>query len=665
MKFTRLRLTNIGAFYGSYDFNLTTKYQDKNVVLFGGQNGSGKTTILEGFRLALFGPLSFGYKTDTSSYYEKIDAKLNTIAKKNQERNYQIMLDIELVENFQRVQYTIKRSWDRSKKSIRENLNIQKNGAFMSEKEMEIFQTKLREETPPQLFEFCLFDGERITQIISDETLPAYLKDTAKVMFNLDLFENLETDINSLLRQDSIYGSLTTEEKQLHEVGQTLEDLRQRQKGLLDKQVTLEVETEDKKALLTDLSKQFEVHGGLVKEKRDALLSEMSHLEKQRGAMMERTKDAITSILPFVLVRGLVEKTAEQLKSESVLDVRNNVQNMISAHDVQGLLESLKITTQDSKESASEQIYRGILDLLSSDTSDMFHHASSQQRAEVESLLEQVKKFSKNEILDNYKKNAEMLTTVQKIRKQIDENDSATDLKKLMDTMHDLRNEIESMQLTMEQHQITLGDLTEEITQKEHEYDALKQKIVRAKKAENVFAISNRVLDVSRAFRDIQLKKKLQQVEWETTKMLQALFRKELFIYKISLDPETFHLKLYNSSNEEINKHVLSAGEKQILLLATVWAMVKCSHKRIPFVFDTLLGRLDQSHRKSLIKHLIPQCGDQVIILSTDSEINEELYKEIYPTVAKSYTIDFNTKKSTVEVGHHYFMFDPREVTAQ
>jgi DNA sulfur modification protein DndD len=122
---------------------------------------------------------------------------------------------------------------------------------------------------------------------------------------------------------------------------------------------------------------------------------------------------------------------------------------------------------------------------------------------------------------------------------------------------------------------------------------------------------------------------------------------------------------LFNSTNEEISKENLSAGEKQILLLSTIWAMAMSSKRRLPFVFDTLLGRLDQTHKKSIIEHFLPQCGDQVIILSTDSEIDREHFKLIKPSVAKVYTIDFNASKSTVDATNDYFTFQNEEVLNQ
>ena len=52
--------------------------------------------------------------------------------------------------------------------------------------------------------------------------------------------------------------------------------------------------------------------------------------------------------------------------------------------------------------------------------------------------------------------------------------------------------------------------------------------------------------------------------------------------------------------NNELEKRTLSAGEKQILLISIIWAIFQCSGRQVPFIFDTLLGRLDKTHKAAI-----------------------------------------------------------------
>lgn len=654
MKFNRLQLVNVGAFRGRFNFDLQTNNKQKNVILFGGKNGSGKTTILEAIRLALYGTFAFGLKNESSTYFDKIDARLNTQAKKNNDRFFQIILDIEIVEDWKKNEYKINRSWTRNKNNLKEGLTVLRNGLLMTEEDVELFFSKLREETPPQLLEFCLFDGEKISQVVSNETLSDYLQQTAKVMFNLDLFESLENDLSIYLKQDNIMGLLSVEEKNLMELENERNEVERYYEQILEELNQMDAKIEDSISHLSEQKRQFSVHGGLVKERRDALINEINSIESQRFLMMDKNREFIQNLFPFVIVKDLLSETVEQMNKESKNEVKNNVKNMLSPIDVMKLFNS-HLEGRPLTEEKSEQLLNGLYELISADNDMIIHSASSQQRAEIEGFHSQVQSFSVENMLNDYKSNADLLKKVQKLKKQIDKNDSSSDLKELIDAIHSLEDGLR----ILEQKKIQLQDLViqvqEQLVEKNKLYDAQKEKVINTKKAGNIFEITTRILDVSRLFRLKQIRKKLQQVELQTAKMLHAIFRKELFVTRVKINPETFELKIYDSAQEVINIDSLSAGEKQILLLSTVWAMAMCSNRRLPFVFDTLLGRLDQSHKKSIITEFIPRCGEQVIILSTDSEINEENFSLIEPVLAKTYTIDYDTDKSTVTWSNNYF----------
>jgi DNA sulfur modification protein DndD len=658
MKFNRLRITNIGAFYGNYDFDFYTSDKTKNVVLIGGKNGSGKTTILEAIRLALFGTFAFGLKNESNVYFEKIESRLNNIAKKSNAPFYQVILDIEIVEDLKKNEYTLRRSWTRNRGVMKEKFSVLKNGQLLNDRDLEIFQTKLREETPPQLLEFCLFDGERISQIVSNETLSSYFKQTAKVMFNLDLFENLEADLSNYIKQDHIYSSLSNEEKKLIQVEHEIKTIQTHIAQLIDEIETLDIQLDEKNAILSELNRQYEVHGGLKKAQRDSLIKEMNEIDHHRLMMMEKNKELITTLLPFVLVRDLLTDVVIQMQKESTLEVKNNVRSMISPEDIEkeiASLEELKSLSNNNHSSIASRIYDRILELLTFDCGKVIHNASSQQRAEIERLVIQLNEFEPEKMLNDFKKNTAMIKKIQSIRKKIEENDSTSDLKSLLDEIQKVKSQMILLVKAKETHEEHLKNAHEALQTKEQEFQTQKSKVIQARKARNIFSIATRILEVSSLFRERQMKKKIQQVELETARMLQLVFRKELFVTRVKIDPNSFQIKIFDSAQDEINIENLSAGEKQILLLSTVWAMATCSRRRLPFVFDTLLGRLDQTHKKRILSEFIPRCGEQVIILSTDSEINEEQYYIIKDFVSKTYTIDFNSNKSTVDVFTSYF----------
>lgn len=653
MKFLRLRLTNIGAFYGNYDFDLSTTGRDQNVILIGGQNGAGKTTILDSIRLALFGPLTYGLKTESSAYLETIEARLNNTAKACGEEIYRIILDVEQTENYNTNRYTIKRSWRRTKSGIKEEFSVQQNQVLLNDRDTEIFQEKLREEYPPQLLELCLFDGEQISQVVTNNTFSGYLRTASRVLFNLDLFESLEDDLRNLIKQDTIYQDLSQDEQSLQELldeesfkGQTLENLRQRISELTAK-------IEDERALTNELNRKFDVYGGLKKDKRDKLLREIQELDHERVVMMEQTKNFITTLLPFFLNMSLLKIVQSQLQSEVLHEQWQYVSETISVSRICEALSQLEtdqlLNTSCEPGELAEKIHSLLVPPSVSSVS-VIHRASYQQRAEVESVIRKVENTDINAIKESFKGNTEMIASIHELRAKLDENDSSDDIRNLLDEIHDFERSIETLEHTREQLLVSLETATNELAELQPKIEQLKQKVIGSRKAKNVFAIVDKVRLLSLDFRQLQTRKKLQQVEITVANMLKELFRKELFIVRIAIHPETFDMVLFNDLSEEVNKERLSAGEKHILLLSTIWAMVNCSGRSMPFVFDTLLGRLDQKHKERIINHFIPRCGEQVIVLSTDSEIDNDHFEDIRRRVAKSYTIDHDVRQSRVHV---------------
>ena len=105
------------------------------------------------------------------------------------------------------------------------------------------------------------------------------------------------------------------------------------------------------------------------------------------------------------------------------------------------------------------------------------------------------------------------------------------------------------------------------------------------------------------------------------------------------IEPETFAVTLYDLSERPVPKEQLSAGEKQIYAIAILWALAKTSGRPLPFIVDTPLGRLDSDHRLNLVQNFFPVASHQVIIFSTDTEIDKGYFEELSEHLSKSYQI--------------------------
>ena len=88
-----------------------------------------------------------------------------------------------------------------------------------------------------------------------------------------------------------------------------------------------------------------------------------------------------------------------------------------------------------------------------------------------------------------------------------------------------------------------------------------------------------------------------------------------------------------------------SAGENQIFATALIAGLAKVSGVKAPMVVDTPLGRLDSKHRANILAFWTSDKNRQVILLSQDEEIDYQFFKSIEANVGKTYLLE------NIEVG--------------
>ena len=123
---------------------------------------------------------------------------------------------------------------------------------------------------------------------------------------------------------------------------------------------------------------------------------------------------------------------------------------------------------------------------------------------------------------------------------------------------------------------------------------------------------------------------------------LGRLLRKEKLITAVQIDAETHAVELTGQDGRPLPAQDLSAGERQLLAVALLWGLARAAGQPLPVVIDTPLGRLDGSHREHLLERYFPYASHQVILLSTDTEIDDDAYARIAKHVGRSYRLVFD-----------------------
>ena len=124
MIFTELILENFGVYAGKHQINLRPETQENNrpIILFGGMNGGGKTTLIDAIRLALYGQRAQCSSRSNLSYSEFLAQSVNR--QTSPIDNTRIELAFEHIVEGQWKELRIVRTWTKTPKDGKDTLGI-------------------------------------------------------------------------------------------------------------------------------------------------------------------------------------------------------------------------------------------------------------------------------------------------------------------------------------------------------------------------------------------------------------------------------------------------------------------------------------------------------------------------------------------------------------
>lgn len=638
-----LELHNFGIYASTNTFEFHGK---KPIVLIGGMNGRGKTTILEAILLALYGANSFAYKeSGYKSYSQYLKAHVN-----RKDETMRTHIDLEFVMSMENEElYRIHREWDGNKKNLTESICVYKNGknnSFLTENWAMFIENIL----PSGLAGFFFFDGEKIAELAAENT-DKQMKESIKSLLGISVLDLLESDLNKIIKKLS---KKKTEDVAINEI----EELRQKKDEAIEKLVLIDEKMEllekEKVATTRKLEKfqqEYVRKGGeIVAQRQEHFYERSSVMAKIESGKEQLVIDA-ASELPFVLVKNLlinVRKNAETAQNEKMMEVAlEKMSSLFSdfnrqSNNSQGAQEFIDYVKAQAEKKTSMPSYN-----LSDASLNKLQLLLDEQLRNITSIVQERQKE-----LVNLQGQAEQLDSYLAV--DIDEKAIARIYKKIKETELKI-TEIEVNLAGLEEERRTCNGIVmsakSAFNKKVEEY--LKY-IELDEDSDRIAKYSHIAMAIIDEYRIRLQGRKANVVAQTMTNCYKRLANKKNLIDHIEMDSLTLDLKYVNKSGEKIEKSSLSAGEKQLMVIALLWSLALCSKKKLPVIIDTPLSRLDSVHRVSLIETYFPEASEQTIILSTDSEINRNYYDIMKKNIGDEYTLryDDDTEATTIVKGY-------------
>ena len=193
----RICLRNYGVYRGSHEAALTP-FPEKPIILFGGLNGGGKTTLLDAFQLALYGSRARLSNRGRLSYKDYLTQCINRSTRPGDWA--EVQLDFTKVLTGKRTRFSVTRSWRETQKGLSEELSVAVNGtpdSVFTEHWDEVVDTYL----PSSISHLFFFDGEQIAALAEQASAATILGTAVGSLLGLDLVDRLQADLKTLERR--------------------------------------------------------------------------------------------------------------------------------------------------------------------------------------------------------------------------------------------------------------------------------------------------------------------------------------------------------------------------------------------------------------------------------------------------------------------------------
>ena len=323
MLLTRLVLEDFGVFRGRHVFDLAPRPEEsptggrRPIVLIGGLNGAGKTTIFEAVRLCLYGPLALGSRVRSADYQSYLADRLHRPSPDDPARPKGAALELEFEYTYagEKKRYRVRRTWHLTPANrVQEDLYLWENGLPLTVGlTPSQWQDFIRELVPPGISQLFFFDGERI-QALAEEEDSQELVRSIRALLGLDLVERLQADLTIYLRkqhaQESGHAeSIAKLEAEITQLAEELEAQEQERAQLRAKLQHVEGRIERQEQRIVQ-------EGGEYAAQREALKRRLVQLDEKILHVEDRIRELCAGLLPFALAPELCRSLKEQLRRE-------------------------------------------------------------------------------------------------------------------------------------------------------------------------------------------------------------------------------------------------------------------------------------------------------------------------------------------------------------
>jgi DNA sulfur modification protein DndD len=506
-----------------------------------------------------------------------------------------------------------------------------------------------------QLF---FFDGEKIREIADGEQDNEQLADAVRGLLGIELVGRLRTDLGLFLTRHNREGDTGTTTR-LETIIRDLSQLERRAKVLSEEAAELNSLRESQARAAEQIRRRFIAEGGDAAAQRGRLEGEREEVLRAIARCEHELRELANGLLPFAVAPRLIASFQQRLIHAAAPQERRS-----EAKAIRRALAAWRTGKPISPERRANWTTKHWNDLdrflsewatsatLSKHRNTAFRElgdgtATLTRLAELETATRPRAKA----LLDEFDALARRLTKLDTALARADNAAAGV----LLDELRLSEQQVGSTEATLQSKEAELKEARGQQVTLERERRRLLDEQAGAAAAVDRAALAARAAQALIVYERRLLDLKLAQLKTEFVRRFNQLARKGDLIADVNVNPETFTATLIDAHGRELPKATLSAGEKQVYAISMLWALARTSGRPLPMIIDTPLARLDSEHRSNLVERYFPAASHQVILLSTDTEVDEALVATMERSVSHAYRLDYDQETSRTLVSPGYF----------
>lgn len=660
MLIQKIKISNFKT-YLSLDLDLTVD-DDRPIILIGGSNGGGKTTLFEAISGALYGL--------------KIESKEHFMELLNQGAINKVKPEISLQITFvgkvlgQQQKYILKRIYQLNPQgrplesvSLNMNGNMYVYGTMTAPKERVRAEQEIskiiKANLPQELSQYFLFDAMQSSELLKKNVFQQTIRDNFENVLGFKKYLQLKR-ASEKLQQEWAQQRLEAEQE-----AKEYNNLCSQKDGLVAEMNACLAEQDRLYKYMASVEDEYQ----RAKEGAQQAMNLNKRIQDVDGkirAITNEAADYVESLKAFIEnieINVFLPKLASNLSQEinNILRIKEQLlKQSTGAYPIETLrdvtakiIDYLKELSLCSQAVDEENVVAHMVALQNTtNAQDPYDYLDD---AEVEALKELPKKGGGNHFVTLDRKRQDMeiqLANLDNLRteKRTLEQTQAGGNNLLIANYEDAKRSVDKLKT----HEDSLKSEIQRLEKRIHQYDVQIQQEPDLK-----FDTLVKLRPFFDKVADSLLKKKKAQIETEMQSQLNKLlvsYKGHVARVELSDSMENFNIRLYHSAGNEISLNQLNAASKQIFIQVLLKVLRNLGDYNPPVMIDTVMGVLDNESRDALMEEYFPQLAEQTILLCTTSEIRTDSdYVKLEPFISKTYTLHRNVEEQNTTVAEGYF----------